>query len=337
METGTTLQSGTREPLERSRAGNGAEHQWGRNGDGESAARRARGLGWFSVGLGLAQLVAPRGVAGLTLGLGDRRRDSTMRTIGARELATGLAILGRRRPAGFLWARVLGDVMDLAMLTSALRSRRTEKSRVLASAAAVVGVTLLDLKTSIDLSRDARSNAPAARVMQAITVNKSAEAAYELWRDFERLPAFMANLDSVRTMDSRRSHWKARLPGGKTVEWDAEIIDDRPGQLISWRSVEGATVPLSGTVRFVPAPGGRGTEIHLENRVDPPGAFGRRIARLLAKGMEVQVNGDLRRFKQILETGEVVHSDASIHRGPHPARPPAPGEVPSFVREGGSR
>jgi uncharacterized membrane protein len=339
METGTTVQNWTREPRERHRTSGDLDHQWQRHGGGDGAGRRARGLGWFSVGLGLAQLIAPRGVAQMALGVGDRRRGKVMRTAGMRELAVGLGILGRRRPAGFLWARVAGDLMDLAMLSGALRSRRTDKSRVLISTAAVVGVTLLDLKASIDLSRQARTRAPAARATKALTVSATPEAAYQLWRNFERLPTFMANLDWVRVLDGRRSQWKARLPGGKTLEWEAEITDDRPGQLISWRAVDRSPVPLSGTVRFVPAPGGRGTEIHLDMRLDPAGPFGRGIARILAKGMELQVDGDLRRFKQVLETGGVVHSDASIHRGPHPARPPAPEEAPDFIRQrqGGSR
>jgi uncharacterized membrane protein len=304
-----------------------------RAGPGDGVGRRARGLGWFSVGLGLAQLIAPRGVAGLTLGVSDRRRAAAMRGAGMRELAVGLGILGRRRPAGFLWARVAGDLMDLAMLGEALRSRRTEKTRVLASAAAVLGVTLLDLKTSIDMSRQARTGAPASRATRSITVNRPPDAAYELWRDFERLPTFMSNLEAVRVLDNQRSHWKARLPGGKAVEWDAQITDDRPGQLISWRAVNGSRVPISGTVRFLPAPRGRGTEVHVEMRLDPAGAFARRIARLMARGLETQVDGDLRRFKQIAETGEVVRSDASIHRGPHPAAPPPRG----FTPEGGAR
>jgi uncharacterized membrane protein len=121
----------------------------------------------------------------------------------------------------------------------------------------------------------------------------------------------------------RRSHWVAKGPARKRVEWDAEITADRPNELISWRSVEGADVENAGTVRFQPAPGGRGTEIVLELEYVPPGGlFGVTLAKLLGEEPAQKVAGDLRRFKQVMETGEVLHSDASIHRGPHPARPP---------------
>jgi uncharacterized membrane protein len=106
------------------------------------------------------------------------------------------------------------------------------------------------------------------------------------------------------------------------VEWEAEIIEDRPNERISWRSVQPADVPNIGTVQFRSAPGGRGTEIHVELRYDPPGGkLGAAVAKLFGKEPAQQVKGDLRRLKQVLETGEVVHSDASVHRGLHPAQP----------------
>ena len=157
-----------------------------------------------------------------------------------------------------------------------------------------------------------------------MTINRSPEEIYHFWRDFQNLPRFMDHLESVDVLDERRSHWRAKAPAGKTVEWDAEIIEDRPNELIAWRSLENADVPNTGSVRFVPAPGGRGTEVHVELKYDPPGgAVGVAIAKLFGEEPNQQVATDLRRFKQVMETGEVVQSDASIHRGPHPARPPA--------------
>jgi uncharacterized membrane protein len=120
-----------------------------------------------------------------------------------------------------------------------------------------------------------------------------------------------------------RSHWRAKGPAGTGVEWDADITVDRPGETLAWQSREGADVPNSGSVTFSRAPGGRGTEIRVELRYHPPaGRFGAAIAKLFGEEPSQQIEGDLRRLKQVLETGEVVHSDASIHRGMHPARPP---------------
>jgi len=307
---------------ERRREGNG-----GRSDDGE---RLARALGVFSVGLGLAQILAPRGVA-RAIGVDDDHVNrKTMRAVGFREIATGVGLLTRRRPAPFAWGRLTGDAMVLAMLGRAFSSRRNDHNRLAAATAAVAGVTILDIITSQRLSRAGNGTsigAPARRqgiqVRNAITINRPPEEVYAFWRNLENRPRFMAHLESVRVLDDRRSYWKVRTPLGTTVEWTAEIIEDRPNELISWRSTEDAQVPNSGTVRFIRAPSGRGTELHLELKFDPPaGAVGATIAKLMRRGPSQQVDGDLRRFKQIMETGEVVHSDASIHPTPHPARPP---------------
>ncbi len=146
----------------------------------------------------------------------------------------------------------------------------------------------------------------------SITINASADALYAAWRDFERLPTFMYHLESVSTTGDRRSHWVAKGPGGTTVEWDAEILDDVPGQRIAWRSVEGASVESSGSVRFRPAPAGQGTEVYVELTYTPPaGALGAVVAKVFGEEPGQQVSDDLRRFKQIVETGEVVRSAGS--------------------------
>jgi uncharacterized membrane protein len=299
-------------------------------GNGTSQNGRARGLGWFSIGLGLAEVAMPRRVARL-IGVQD---DDTHRNIlfayGLREIATGLAILTRERTPGPVWARVGGDVLDLAFLGRAMTDDESNRGRVAAAAAAVLGVTALDLLTSQQLSRGAGSDTEGARprpgkgvtVREAITVASPPDEVYHFWRDFGNLPRFMEHLEAVQVIDDRHSRWRARAPAGTTVEWDAEIVEDRPYELISWRSVERAEVPNQGTVRFRPAPGGRGTEIHVVLQYDPPGGrFGALAARLFGEDPAQQVKSDLRRLKQVLETGEVVQSDASVHRGPHPAQP----------------
>ena len=294
--------------------------------------RVARGLGWFSIGLGLAECAAPRSVARLIGVDDDNTNRKTLFACGVREIATGIGILMGERPVLPVWARVGGDVMDLAFLGRALGSNRSEKNRVAMATAAVLGVTVVDVLTGRGLASESRSHAAADRgaaegrgrvhVKQQITIGRPPEELYRFWRDFQNLPRFMEHLESVRVIDDRRSRWTARAPAGGSVEWDAEIIEDRPNERISWRSVGDADVPNSGTVRFLAAPGGRGTEVHVELRYDPPGGkLGALVAKLLGEEPGQQVNGDLRRLKQVIETGEVVHSDASVHRGMHPAQP----------------
>jgi uncharacterized membrane protein len=242
-----------------------------------------------------------------------------------RELASGIGILTRPRSTGWVWTRVGGDVMDLAALGRAFNSPRSNRNRVAAATAAVVGVTLLDVLTGQELSRESKAAGPGrergVRVAESITINRSPEEVYQYWRNFENLPRFMSNLDAVQMVDDRRLHWRMRAPTGAQLEWDAELIDDRPNQLIAWRSLPGAELPNSGAVRFVPAPGGRGTEVHVELTYEPPGGrFAAPFAKLLGRE---QVTNNLRRLKQLLEAGEIIQSDSSIYRGPHPAQPPA--------------
>jgi uncharacterized membrane protein len=288
--------------------------------------RLANGLGWFSVGLGLAEVIAPRKIAHLT-GVPDKDKNrSLLRLYGLRELAAGVAILSQPQSPRWLWGRVAGDLVDLAELASAMNSRGSEKTRVVTATAAVLGVTALDVLCARRLSEKSSSNGRQeasgySPVAETITVNRSPEEVYNFWHDFERLPTFMRYLESVRVTGDRRSHWRAKGPGGG-VEWDAEITDDTPNEMISWRSLEGSDVDNTGTVRFQSASGGRGTVVRVELRYAPPGgAVGAAIAKLFATDPGHRIHDDLRAFKQIMETGEVVKSDASIHSGMHPAQP----------------
>src|SRR3954451_7914376 len=279
-----------------------------RQPDGKSAL--SQGLGWFSVGLGVAQVTAPRAVSRV-IGLAPNgTRAMVVRPRGARELATGVGIFAKKRPAEFLWGRVAGDMLDLAALGYALTLRRTSRMRLGGAIAAVAGVAGPDLAEALRLSRVSSDGGP-LEAKGTITVNKSPEEVYWFWHDFENLPRFMTHLESVQVTGEGRSHWKAKGPAGRAVEWDAEIAEERPDELISWRSLENADVDNSGSVRFTPGPGGRGTEIRVQLRYAPPaGVAGATFAKLLGSEPGQQVLDDLRRFKQVLETGQVVRSDA---------------------------
>src|ERR687892_1299464 len=299
--------------------------------------RLANALGWFSIGLGLAEVAAPGTVARLVGVRDDDRNRWTLRALGVREVVSGVGILAQPRPAGWVWARVGGDMLDLAYLGTALSSNQARRGRVTAAMAAVAGVTALDVLCAERLSADAHGRAGRSRaallgrtprertvhVRKAITIGRPAEDLYGFWRDFHNLPRFMRHLESVQVIDQRRSHWKAKAPFGRTVEWDAEITEDRPNELIAWRSLEGADVPNYGSVTFEPAPGGRGTIVRVDLHYEPPGGvIGATIAKLFGQEPGQQVQEDLRAFKQLMETGEIVQSEVSV-KGGGPAQPPA--------------
>jgi uncharacterized membrane protein len=144
------------------------------------------------------------------------------------------------------------------------------------------------------------------RVERAVTINRSPEELYRFWRHFQNLPRFMQQLESVESIGDHRSHWVAKAPAGATVEWDAEVYNERENEFIAWRSLEGADVDHAGSVYFRPAPGGRGTEVKVTLEYSPPGGkLGAAIATLLGKNPEQQIREDLRRLKQLMEAGEI--------------------------------
>jgi uncharacterized membrane protein len=145
-------------------------------------------------------------------------------------------------------------------------------------------------------------------VERAVTVNRPRAELYQMWRDFEKLPHFMQHLESVRMdpADNDRSHWVARGPLGRQVEWDAEVIEERENELLVWKSLPGSLVESMGRVEFVDAPGGRGSIVHVSMQYNPPaGSLGAAFAKLFGEEPGLQVREDLRRFKQIMETGEI--------------------------------
>jgi uncharacterized membrane protein len=275
------------------------------------AGRSARALGWASLGLGAVQLAVPGAVRRLC-GVDDSSVARVMvPAAGVRELLHAAVLLGSRRPAPWVWTRVAGDAMDLTALGRAVAHRRGARRRRAAIAvAAVAGITAADLYTAL---RQARRPWPHGMTLDAaITVRSPREEVYRFWRDLTNLPRFMIHLESVQVTDERYSYWIARGPGRRTVEWDAEIVEDRPGEIIAWRSGETARVRNSGVVRFADAPGGRGAEVRVELRYDPPGGMaGAAFARLMGEHPEQQVRDDLRRFKQVMEIGEVTRSEGS--------------------------
>ena len=291
-----------------------------KNGSAPREDPIARGLGVFSFALGVPQILAP-GRMNRMIGVKDDAASRMwMRLVGVREIAAGVGIFSERRPTEWVWARVAGDTMDLVLLGSALRGKSRQPARTLAATGAVIGAFAADVLDGVRLSRSTGTDSngePAPgdtplHVTRAITVRRDRDELYASWHDFEQLPSFMAHLQEVRVTGDARSHWTARGPLGMSVSWDAETTEDVPGERISWRSVEGSKVHTEGTVRFVSAPGDQGTEVHLELRYEVPGgAVGAMIAKLFGEEPAIQIKDDLRRFKQIAETGEITRSDGT--------------------------
>jgi len=300
---------------------------------GTGGQRMADFLGFFSLGLGLAEVLAPRTMARI-VGVEDPddKHASTFRWLGLREIASGAAILGCKQPKNAMWSRVAGDTMDLALLGKVLANPKHHSGRTLFAIANVAAVTALDVMCARELSlqpemeEDELSGPSVLRVRRSVTIGKPVAEVYAFWRNFSNLPRFMRHLESVEELDERRSHWVARGPAGTSVEWDAEVTEVRENELIAWRSLEESDVQNAGVVRFRPAPGGRGTEVRVELEYKPPlGKLGSKIAMLWREEPRQQVADDLRHLKQVLEVGEVLVSDATVERGPHPAQPSSNG------------
>lgn len=303
-------------------------------------------LGWFSIGLGVASLVAPRFMARAA---GMPPWPNVLRAVGMRELVCGAGLIKRPGNQLWRWSRVAGDAMDLAIVGLAAAHPYADRRR-LASTALVLGtVGALDLRAgnpprwspSRTAPGDARAGQgawPGSRddawqggrqgwregwpeawpdgrkegrqqgwqIRHSISINRPPDACYRFWRDLARLPTFMRHLEAVDVIDERRSHWRAHGPAGSRVEWDAEITEEQPGQLLAWRSVPGADVENAGSVRFIPARGGRATVLQVHMRCQPPaGRAGAIVARLFGEEPASQMRDDLRRFKQLIETGEI--------------------------------
>lgn len=143
-------------------------------------------------------------------------------------------------------------------------------------------------------------------VGQAVTINRPRADLFAYWRDLTQLASFMENVERIDLVSAKQSHWLVKAPGGKTVEWTATITEERDGELIAWASDPGADVPNSGRVEFRDA-GARGTVVTATILYDPPaGVVGKLIAKMFQREPAIQARRDLRRFKQLMETGEIA-------------------------------
>jgi uncharacterized membrane protein len=304
-----------------------------------AAARLGTSLGWFSLAAGAASLLMPGTIARSAGLFANPRTLRAMRAMGLRELASGAGILLRPQRPGWLWMRVAGDAMDLALLGLSGRYSATSRTashtatnhadaaiardagarqRLSLASAALAGVTVLDMLAAYEQGqlqkqglrqRQTASDLDATgalRVRKSIAINQSPEACYRFWRNVENFPRFMKHVDEVHVLDATRSHWRVHAPLGRHVEWAAELASDVPSQQLGWRTLPGAEIDHAGMVRFVPSSRARGTIVEVDFSYRAPlGKAGSRIAKLFGEEPSQQVEDDLRRFKQLIETGEI--------------------------------
>jgi uncharacterized membrane protein len=262
--------------------------------------RLAQVMGWFSIGLGLAELLAPRAL-GRAIGVGDHPAVFTL--VGARQLISGVGLLSERGAGNWAWSRAAGDAIDIALLSAALRSPNARPGRIALAATTLLGLAAFDLYAGRRLMQSGFA-IPEIRINEVVAINSTPQALYAFWRDIENLPRFMSHLQSISRTSERTSHWVARAPAGTTIEWDAEIVDDEPDVRIGWRTLPDSEVVHEGVVTFEPAASGRGATARVEllywSRARKVGA---QLARMFGATPSRQISDDLRHLKQLLETG----------------------------------
>jgi uncharacterized membrane protein len=245
------------------------------------------GLGYYSLGLGAALLAAPGRLNHLIGVRDDPRSRLWTRFVGVQELSAAAGILAQRRPVEWLWGRTAADVLHLTMLARA-RQRRAKAPRRLAGAiASVAGTFAIDAYTSARMTSDPQATRRGASVhgKATITVRSTGEEAQRRWREFAQAGGGLARLAPV------------------------EVLDEHPGRSTGFRSTD---PDASGVAVFVDAPGGRGTEIHVDLEYGAPGGpVGRAVMKVSGDDPLQMVQDDLRRFKQLVETGEVVRSEGA--------------------------
>ena len=270
--------------------------------------RLAKGLGWFSIGLGLSELIAPGAMAdfvGVRNSSGNR---SVLRAYGMREIAAGIGILMQERPVGWMWARVAGDLLDFGSLAASVGSRASNGGRLAGSMGAVAGVTALDFYCASQLDRLPRSRAEQdqqsirASNSAVITIDRPADDLYRRLRDFMR----------------------TRGEGGESRVFTSgvEITEDPAGQRLRWRARAMKGIAIAGNVRFEPAQANRGTVVRAELESPSTGMVARVAGKLLGIAGSELLQNELRKFKQLVETGEIATSAATAEAGVHQAQPP---------------
>ncbi|CAN5496229.1 hypothetical protein BH24GEM3_BH24GEM3_18470 [soil metagenome] len=143
-----------------------------------------------------------------------------------------------------------------------------------------------------------------------VTIDAAPDELYSFWRNFENHTRFASFVESVTPQDGNRAHWVLKVPLGATIEWDTEVTEERPGEYLAWRAVESSDLTHEGSVRFRPATGERGTVVQMKMDITPPlGPAGAAVGKLLEGVTETQLRADLKKLKQLMETGEIATTE----------------------------
>ena len=264
----------------------------------------ARGLGWFSVGLGLAEILAPRALAQF---IGMKPNDTLLRAYGLREMAAGVGILTQADPTLWIQARMAGDVMDLTTMGAAFSSSGAGHNKLAAATAAVVGVTALDVLCAAQLSGSNGAIKPsgATVVEKSVTIGRAPEELIAFWRDPSKIGQIVGDWAEVTPDGTGRAHWKVKVPVGQPLEWDAHVHEESPGELLRWHGGHDTPAPVEIALRFCPAEGDKGTEVTLWLRFAPSGMAGNVLSHLPGLVPATLALKALRAFKSLVETGEI--------------------------------
>jgi uncharacterized membrane protein len=232
-----------------------------------------------------------------------------LRALGVREIASGVGLLAQPQRPMWLWTRLAGDAMDLTLLGMAFGTHRSHRGRLATATGAVGLVTALDLICIRRTSQLAHGPAEPVQLAATIVIERSREELYRFWRDLTQLPRFMRSIREVRIIDQRHSRWFAAGSDGESLSWESEITEDRPGEYIAWRSTPGSRLDTEGVVRFEPAPNGEGSLVRLQVSYRAAANAGSALGKLIATLARSEIKSELRRFKQLIETGEVATTD----------------------------
>lgn len=219
--------------------------------------------------------------------------------IGSVAAGAGLALYGLSRKS-------IGGLL-LAIVGGALIKRGATGHCEMYSA---LGINSRQLNTETGVPGD-----KGIKVVKTITVSRSPQEVYRYWRNLENLPRFMEHVESVRELDSRRSAWVVKGPMGHDVEWTAQIVNEREGEMIAWESLPGAEVQNAGSVWFQAAPNG-GTEVKVSLQYLPPaGVVGAAVAKIFGEAPDQQLENDLNKFKSLIESGPVEATTTTQQAG----------------------